>query len=142
MLDLLIDSDRIDVILGNYEEMWKGLGVYEFVFNSFLKRGEVEKGLNIHQALVERGLVAKIVDCNKILKGLCMGIQIGVASDFFDVMLRSGPSTCCCLLPPTCINLVVIQEVGRVLITLLGGMNLRQRNSLFVWFVQLEMLEV
>lgn len=88
MLDLLIDSDRIDVILENYEEMCKGLGVYEFVFNSFLKRGEVEKGLNFHRALVERGLVPKIVDCNKILKGLCMGNQIGVASDFFDMMGR------------------------------------------------------
>lgn len=69
MLSSLVDSQRIDYILDVYGKMGNGqreeqsrcLNVYDFVINSFFMKGEVEMGLNFHQAMIERGFMLDIV---------------------------------------------------------------------------------
>ncbi|CAL5355605.1 unnamed protein product [Camellia sinensis] len=100
MLSSLVDSQRIDYILDVYGKMGNGqreeqsrcLNVYDFVINGFFMKGEVEMGLNFHQAMIERGFMLDIVACDKILKRLCKGNCIGVASKYFSLIAKIGPN--------------------------------------------------
>ncbi|KAJ6340422.1 hypothetical protein OIU77_008225 [Salix suchowensis] len=96
LLGSLVDSHCADVIVDKYGELCSAMreqsfSVYEFVMNRFMNRGEVEMGFGFHKALIEGGFGLDIITCNKILKAIWMQNDIGVADDYFNMVLRTGP---------------------------------------------------